>query len=57
VGVEEVSWDKGDTARVGDYPFLYEKGNENYHLSTGFFFCTHENSVRKRVELVTGYYI
>jgi hypothetical protein len=35
VGVWEVRWDKGGTARAGDYIFFC--GNENYHLGTGFF--------------------
>ena len=28
VGVQEVRWDKGDTARAGDYNFFYGKRNE-----------------------------
>jgi hypothetical protein len=35
--VQEVRWDKGGTAREGDYTFLYGKGNEYYVLETGFF--------------------
>jgi hypothetical protein len=27
VGVQEVRWDKGGTARAGDYAFFYGKGN------------------------------
>jgi len=40
VGVEEATWDKGDTVRAGDYVVffsLYGKGNEN-QLGTGFTF-------------------
>jgi hypothetical protein len=37
VGVQEVSWDKGNTVRAGDYNFFYGKGNENHQLRTGFF--------------------
>jgi len=29
-GVQVVRWDKGDTARAGDYNFIYGKGNENH---------------------------
>ena len=39
VGVQEVSWDKGDTVRAVDYDFFYRKGNKNHQLGTGFF-CT-----------------
>jgi hypothetical protein len=38
VGVQEVRWDKGSTARAGDYDFFYEKGNENHQLGTGFLY-------------------
>jgi len=38
VGVEEVMWDKGCTARTWDYKFFYGKGNK-YQLGTEFF-CT-----------------
>ena len=27
VGVQEVRWDKGGTARAGDYTLFYGKGN------------------------------
>jgi hypothetical protein len=36
VGAKEVSWDKGDTVRAGDYIFFYGKGKENRRLGTGF---------------------
>jgi hypothetical protein len=32
VGVQEVSWDKGDTVKAGEYSFFYRKGNENLSL-------------------------
>ena len=35
VGVN-VRWDKGGTARAGDYNFFYEKGKANHQLETGF---------------------
>jgi len=37
MGVQNVSWDKGDTVRAVDYNFFYGKGNENNQLGTGFF--------------------
>jgi hypothetical protein len=37
VGVQEVRWDKGGTARALDFVFFCGKGNENYQLGTGFF--------------------
>jgi hypothetical protein len=36
VGVQEVRWDTGGTARAGDYTFFSGKGNES-HLRTGIF--------------------
>jgi hypothetical protein len=36
VGVQEVRWDKGGTARAEDCTF-YRKGNENHLLGTGLF--------------------
>jgi len=30
MGVQEVRWDKGGTARAGDCDFFYRKGNENH---------------------------
>jgi hypothetical protein len=36
VGVQEVRWDRGGTARAGDYTFFSGKGNEN-QMGTGIF--------------------
>jgi len=35
-GVQEVSRNKGDNVRVGDYIFFCEKGSENQQLETEF---------------------
>ena len=32
VGVQEVRWDKGGTAKAEDYDFFYGKGNEYHQL-------------------------
>jgi exonuclease III len=37
VGVQEVRYDKGDTATAGYYTFLYGKGSENHKLGTESF--------------------
>jgi len=43
VGVQEVSWDKWDTVRAGDYNFSMEKERKS---STGNrIFCTRQNCV------------
>jgi len=36
VGMQEVSWDQGDTVRARSYNFFYGKGNKNHQLGTGF---------------------
>jgi len=36
VGVQEVSRDKGDNVRAGDYKFFCEKENENQQLETEY---------------------
>jgi hypothetical protein len=37
VGVQEVRWVKGGTARAGVYTFFYGKGNESHQLGIGSF--------------------
>jgi exonuclease III len=39
VGVQEVRWEGCGTKPVGEYTFLYGKGNENHELGTGS--CVH----------------
>ena len=40
VGVQEVSWDKGGTARTGDYNFFHGKRSENHQLGQNFLYTT-----------------
>ena len=42
VGMQEVSWDQGDTVRARSYNFFYGKGNKNHQLGTGFIVYTTE---------------
>jgi hypothetical protein len=37
MGVQEVTWDIGDTEPAGECTFFYGKGTENHELGTGFF--------------------
>jgi hypothetical protein len=53
VGVQEVRWEGGGTEPVGEYAFLYGKGNENHELGTGFFVHKRILSAVKRVEFVS----
>jgi len=46
-------WDKGSTARAGDYHFFYGKGNNNHELGTGFFVHHRTVSTVKREEFVS----
>jgi hypothetical protein len=38
VGVQEVRWEGGGIKPMGEYTFLYGKGNENHAVGTVFFF-------------------
>jgi hypothetical protein len=40
VCVRSVGWDKRGTVRAGDYIVFYGKGNEYYHIGTGFLYTT-----------------
>jgi hypothetical protein len=53
VGVQEVRWDKGGTARARDYTFFYGKGNENYQFGTGFFVHQRIVPAVRKVEFVS----
>ena len=52
VGVK-VRWDKGGTARAGDYIFFNEKGNANHQLETGFLIHHRILSAVQTVEFVS----
>jgi hypothetical protein len=52
VGLQKVKWDKGGTARAGDYNYSYIKGNRNQLLVTGFLVHHRIVSAVKRVECV-----
>jgi exonuclease III len=53
VGVQELRWDGGGTEPVGEYTFLYGKGNENHELGTGFYVHKKIISAVKGVEFVS----
>ena len=40
VGVQEVRWDRGSTARAGNYIFFYGQGKENHTMGKGFLYIT-----------------
>jgi hypothetical protein len=42
VGGQEVRWEGSGTEPVGEYTFLYGKGNKNRELGTGFL-CIRES--------------
>jgi len=44
LGVQEVSWDKGDTVRSGDYILFLRKRKEKSSNGNGIF-CTAKNSI------------
>jgi len=52
VGVQEISVEKADTVREGDYIFFYGQGNENHQFVTGFLVHHRILSAVKRVEFV-----
>jgi hypothetical protein len=53
VNVQEVRWDKGGTAKAGDYTFFCEKENETHLSETGS--CVHQGIVpaAKKTEFVS----
>jgi hypothetical protein len=57
VGVQEVRWEGDGTAPVGEYTFVYGKGNENHELGTVSFLLYIREShqqLRGQSLLVTG---
>jgi hypothetical protein len=53
VGVQKVRWEGSGTEPVGEYTFLYGKGNENHELGTEFFVHKRIISAVKMVEFVS----
>jgi hypothetical protein len=53
VGVQEVRWDKGGTAKAGDYTFFYGKGTEYHQFRTGFFVHQRLLPAFKKAEFVS----
>ena len=51
--VQEVRWDRGGTARAGDYNFFYGKENESHQLRTRFFVHHRIVSAVKREEFIS----
>jgi hypothetical protein len=47
VGVQEFRWGRGGTEPVGEYTFLYGKGNKNRELGTGFFIHTITSAINR----------
>jgi exonuclease III len=53
VGVQEVRWEKGGTARAEDYTFFDGQGNGDHQLGTGIFVHKRIVSAVRRVEFVS----
>jgi len=52
VGIQEVSWNKGDTVRAGDYIFFLWRWKRKSLIRTGYFVHHRIASAVKRVEYV-----
>jgi hypothetical protein len=53
VGVQKVRWDGGGTEPAGEYPFFYEKRNEDHECGRGFFVQKRIISAVTRVEFAS----
>jgi hypothetical protein len=53
-GVQEVRWDGGGTEPASEYTiFIFEKGNDNHELGTGFFVHKRIISAVRKEEFVS----